>query len=349
LSTTATNGLSGAGVRIDPSDGAGGRSLGDWLEEWLGLCVVRGLAPRTLETYRWVIRAYLPEELLETQLRALRPQQLNALYAALLSEGRRRQRSGPHGGGLSPRTVRMVHTILRRALHDAVRLRMVELNPADAADPPSQRMRSPLFPTWSPAELRQFLLATATDQHYAAYHLAAFTGLRRGELLGLRWADIDLENDVLRVVQTVVGLWNGDLYIGPTKTDRSRRVIALDRQTVTVLRRHRRTWERVTSSHVSDNTFVFCDKEGRPINPERFGDRFRSNVRRAGVPHVRFHDLRHMHATHALQAGIHPKIVSERLGHASIGITLEIYSHALPNMQAEAAETIARLCRLSPA
>jgi integrase len=303
------------------------------------------LAPRTLETYGWVIRAYLPEQLLGTQLGALRPQQFNALYAALLTKGRLRQRREAQGG-LSPRTVRMVHTILRRALRDAVRLKMIEWNPADAADPPSRRMRSPVFPTWSPAELRQFLLATATDQDYAAYHLAAFTGLRRGELLGLRWADIDLDKAVLRVVQTIVGLWNGELYIGPTKTDRSRRVIALDRQTVTVLRRHRRIAGRATSSHVNGSGFVFCDREGRPINPERFGDRFRSNVRRVGVPHIRLHDLRHMHATHALQAGIHPKIVSERLGHASIGITLEIYSHALPNMQAEAAETIASLCRL---
>jgi integrase len=242
----------------------------------------------------------------------------------------------------------MVHTVVRRALRDAMRLKMIDSNPADAADPPSRRMRSPVFPTWSPAELRQFLRATATDQDYAAYHLAAFTGLRRGELLGLRWGDIDLENAVLRVVQTVVGLWNGELYIGPTKTDRSRRVIALDRQTVIVLRRHRRISERVTSRHGKDDAFVFCDTEGKPVNPERFGDRFRSNVRRVGVPRIRFHDLRHTHATHALQAGIHPKIVSERLGHASIVITLELYSHALPNMQAEAAETIAAFCRLSP-
>jgi integrase len=295
-----------------------------------------------------VIGAYLPQQILETQLRALRPQQLNALYAALLTEGRRRQGREPEGGGLSPRTVRMVHMVVRKALRDAVRLRMIEWNPADAADPPSWRMRSPVFPTWSPAELRQFLLATATDRDYPAYHLAAFTGLRRGELLALRWGDVDLESAVLRVVQSVVILRNRDLYVGPTKTDRSRRVIALDRQTVTVLHRHRRIAGRATSSHVNGNRFVFCDKEGRPINPERFGDRFRSNVRRVGVPHIRLHDLRHMHATHALQAGIHPKIVSERLGHSSIGITLEIYSHTLPSMQAEAAETVAALCQLSP-
>jgi integrase len=344
LSTTAT--VSSSDAHVDPSDAEGRRTLGDWLEEWLRLCTVRGLAPRTLETYRWVIRAYLPEELLETQLEALRPQQLNALYAALLTQGRRRQRRETQGG-LSPRTVRMVHMVVRRALRDAVRLRMMEWNPADAADPPSWRMRSPVLPTWSPAELRQFLLATATDRDYAAYHLAAFTGLRRGELLALRWCDIDLDNAVLRVVQSVVILRNRDLYIGPTKTAKSRRVIALDRQTVTVLRRHRRIAGRATPNHATDSAFVFSDKDGRPINPERFGDRFRSNVRRVGVPRIRLHDLRHMHATHALQAGIHPKIVSERLGHASIGITLEIYSHALPNMQAEAAETIARLCRLS--
>jgi integrase len=241
----------------------------------------------------------------------------------------------------------MVHMVVRRALRDAVRLRMIEWNPADAADPPSWQMRSPVFPTWSPAELRQFLLATATDRDYAAYHLAAFTGLRRGELLALRWRDIDLDSAVLRVVQSVVILRNRDLYIGPTKTDRSRRVIALDQQTVTVLRRHHRISGRATSIHANGDEFLFCDKEGRPINPERFGDRFRSNVRRVGVPHIRLHDLRHTHATHALHAGIHPKIVSERLGHASIGITLEIYSHALPNMQAEAAETVAALCPLS--
>jgi integrase len=306
--------------------------------------MVRGLAPSTLESYGWVIRRFLPKELLQTRLEGLQPQQLNALYAHLLTDGRRRGRE--KGRGLSPRTIRGVHAVLHHALHDAVRLRMIEWNPAQAADPPSWRARSPVFAVWSNLELKEFLLASANDRDYAAYHLAAFTGLRRGELLGLRWSDLDLERAVLRVLQTVVLLGTSELQIGPPKTNGSRRVVALDHQTVTVLTRHRRRAERLRGSPLDVDGLVFSDRFGNPINPGTFSHRFRDNVKSAGIRQIRFHDLRHTHATHALQAGIHPKVVSERLGHSSVGITLEIYSHVLPNMQAEAAEAVAALCAL---
>jgi integrase len=299
----------------------------------------------TIDGYTAVVRRYLSRELLETKLRDLRPQQINALYAHLLSDGRRRDRK--RATGLSPATIQLVHAVLATSLRDAARSRMIDWNPAAAVAPPSRR-RSPVFPTWSAAELKQFLLAMRDDRHYAAYHLAAFTGLRRGELLGLRWCDVDLQGSVIRVVQTLVRLANSDLHVGPPKTPRSRRVIAIDQQTVSVLTSHREHVERSRKDRIDEYDFVFTTGAGKPINPAVFSVRFRANVTSAGVRRIRFHDLRHTHATHALQAGIHPKIVSERLGHSSIEITLDTYSHVLPSMQAEAAETVAALCQLSP-
>jgi integrase len=238
-----------------------------------------------------------------------------------------------------------VHTLLQKALSDAVRLEILEKNPALAADAPSRRAsRSPVFSTWSPTELGVFLEASKKDEHYPALHLAAFTGLRRSELLGLRWCDLDLEHGELHVVQTVVQVgWQAEF--GLPKTERSRRLVALDRQTVNVLREHRRQVEAAVggSGKVDKDALVFAAPDGAPIHPALFGYRFQRLIKDAGVRRIRFHDLRHMHATHALRAGVHPKIVSERLGHSSISITLDIYSHALPSMQKEAAETIAAL------
>jgi integrase len=315
-------------------------TFGGWLRDWLNLCVVRGLRPTTVDGYRGVIRLYVPEELLARPLPEIRPTDLNALYGRLLVSGRH------YGnGGLSPRTVRLLHAILAKALADAVRLELLDRNPARSADPPSRRSSRPrVFPIWSPTELRRFLAVARSDELYAAYHIAGTTGLRRGEVLGLRWADVDLERAELRVVQalTVVG-W--EVRVGPPKTDRSRRLIALDRESVAVLRAHRRTVEaRIGLSDTFDeDALVFTRRNGEPVNPNYFTHHFRRMVTDSGLRRIRFHDLRHSHATHLLQANVHPKIVSERLGHASIGITLDLYTHALPSLQREAAEAVARL------
>lgn len=316
-------------------------TLGTWLDEWLRLCVLRGLRPTSVESYRTMISLYVPADLSSADVRSVRPQHLNTLYGWMLNEGRRDGR-----GGLSPRTVRFLHTILQKSFADAVRLGILDRNPAQAADPPSRRAtRSPIFSTWSPSELRLFLLSARADEHYAAFHLAAATGLRRGELLGLRWCDLDFERGQLRVIQTVVVV-RGQVRIGLPKTDRSRRVVALDKQTVAVLREYRRaTVARYGVEHrrFDEQGLVFVSPDGGPIHPALFTYYFRRRVRASGVRKIRLHDLRHTHATHALQAGVHPKIVSERLGHSTIAITLDIYSHALPSMQREAAEAVAAL------
>jgi integrase len=318
-----------------------GISVGDHLEVWLDRCVVRGLRPGTLRSYRFTVKLYVLPYIGDVPLAQLRAQDLNELYGTLL-------RCGKRGGaeGVGPRTVRYAHTILRRALADAVRLGMIETNVALAADPPSARSaRAAPRPTWSAEELRRFLDAAKDEPHYAAYHLAAATGVRRSELLGVRWSDLDLERAEMRIVQVLIVL-GSSLHVGLPKSDRGRRVIALDETTVAVLRRHRLTQEDhawAIGRSVNAGGLVFSKPDGSPIHPAVFAYYFQLLVARAGVPRIVVHDLRHTHATLALELGIHPKIVSERLGHASVMITLDTYSHAMPSLQRQAADAFAGL------
>jgi integrase len=311
------------------------------LESWLERCEVRGLRPGTVRSYRFTVKLYVSPYIGDLPLSQLRPQHLNGLYGTLLRSGKR---GGAHGVG--PRTVRYAHTILRRAVADAVRLGMIETNPALAADPPSARSaQAAPRPTWSAEELRRFLASAAGDAYYAAYHLAASTGVRRSELLGLRWSDVELERSEMRIVQALIVLGR-ELHVGLPKSDRGRRVIALDGTTVEVLRRHRVTQEDhawAIGRTITPAGLVFCKPDGSPIHPAVFAYYFQRRVSSAGVPRIVVHDLRHTHATLALELGIHPKIVSERLGHSSVMITLDTYSHAMPSLQRQAADAIAAL------
>ena len=314
-----------------------GLTLGEWLEEWLGLCVLRGLRPATVVGYRVMIGLHVDAELAATALSDVTPTTLNELYAERLRNGRR------HGsGGLAPRTIRYLHTILNRAFADAVRAGHLVANPAAGAHAPSARAtRAQVFSIWSPAELARFLESARTNPNYVAFHLAAATGLRRGEVLGLRWCDVDEDGRRLHVIQSLVEIAHVPTIM-PPKTDRSRRTVALDAVTAELLMRHR-AGAKARDPELDDQALIFSKNNGEPIHPALFSYQFQMCVRRAGVRRIRFHDLRHTHATHALQLGIHPKIVSERLGHSSITVTLDTYSHVLPSMQEEAAEAIAAL------
>jgi integrase len=314
-------------------------TLGEYLETWLDLCQTRGLRAATIASYRATLRLHVSERLLATRIDRVTSQALNDLYGYLLRSGRK------HGeGGLSARTVRYVYTLLRRAYADAVRLGIVEINPVDSTDPPSVRSaRARPRAPWTPEELKRFLSAARCDPLYAAYHLAAATGMRRGEILGLRWSDLDFEARQLRVMQTVVEAGHV-LMIGEPKSDRSRRVIALDQHTVAVLREYRGRAASQRTDRLEDfSALVFAHTDGSPIHPACFSYAFSRRVRAVGARCVRFHDLRHGHATMALRAGVHPKVVCERLGHSSVAITLDVYSHAIPSMQREAADVVASL------
>ncbi len=254
---------------------------------------------------------------------------------------------GAGATGLDPRTVNYIHTILHRAFKDAVRWGRLPRNPCDAADPPRGGQKSDGFQTWDAASLRQFLASSAAsdDRLHALWVLLATTGMRRGEALGLRWSDVDLDAGRLRVVQTIISV-RGQVTVGEPKTARGRRPVALDPSTVAVLRGHRKRMleERLLAGEdFADEGLVFHRPDGTSLRPESVSDTFKRRVKAQGLPPLTLKGLRHTWATLALEQGIHPRVVQERLGHSTIAITLGIYSHVAPTLHDEAAEIIADL------
>lgn len=298
-------------------------------DEWLPAVRAR-LRPLTFESYAANVRNHMTPRLGSIRLQALTPAMLNAMYAEL-------------GETLSPRTVRYIHAILRRALADAVKWNRIARSPADAADPPSLRAtQGRAMKTWSADELQAFLEYVRDDRLAACWRFLAMTGCRRGEALGLRWRDLNLDAGRAMIMRAVVGA----RAVSEPKSERGRRTIALDAGTVAALRAHRRAQaeERLAFGNAyEDSDLVFCREDGSPLWPRSLSRSFAAHVEAACLPKIRLHDLRHTHATLALQAGVHPKVVQERLGHSTISITLDVYSHVIPAMQEEAAAQVAAL------
>ena len=326
------------GLYVEPSK----LSLNDFLiDHWLP-AVEPGLRNSTLESYRSAIRTHVAPHLGDMRLQSVTPDELNAFYGRLLREGRRDGK-----GGLSPKTVHNIHVLLHKALHDAVRWNYLPRNVAEFADPPRQTSTGKAMSTWSPDELRTFLEFVKNDSLYAAWAVAANTGMRRGEVLGLRWKDVDFDRQRLAIRQTIISI-DYRVEVSDPKTARGRRSVALDSGTVVALRAHRafQNQQKLKLGEAyRDAGLVFCRGDGLPVHPDRFTQMFDKHVKDCGLPRIRLHDLRHTHATLALAAGIHPKVVSERLGHSTVAFTMDIYSHAIPSMEAEAAETIAQMIR----
>lgn len=220
-------------------------------------------------------------------------------------------------------------------------------NPADAADPPRAGQKSDGVHAWDAKTLREFLDASreSEDRLHGLWVLLATTGMRRGEALGLRWADVDLDAGRVRVVQTIVQTGRV-VSVGEPKTARGRRSVSLDPGTVAALRehRHRMLQERLlVGADFNDLGLVFHRPDGTWLRPDAVSDGFLRRVRRCGLPRLRLHGLRHTWATLALERGIHPRVVQERLGHSTIAITLGIYSHVSPTLHDEAAQLVADL------
>jgi integrase len=315
-------------------------TLGEYLaERWLP-AIEATVRPTTFAGYRAHVRVYVNPALGSIPLQSVTTDQLSTFYLQLHRAG------GRDGAALAPATVRRIHATLHRAFRDAMSWGYLNRNPAALAVKPKQRGAGSVeMRTWTAAELRRFLDHVRDDRLFAAWRLAASTGLRRGELLGLRWRDVDLDAGRVSVGQTLTTVGN-KVAFGEPKTARGKRSIALDGVTINALRtwRARQAEERLTFGPAwRDTGLVFGREDGSLIHPDTFSFRFDRQVRAAGLPRIRFHDLRHTHATLALQAGVPAKVVSERLGHATVAFTLDVYCHVIPALQEDAAERIAAL------
>ncbi|MEM9653701.1 MAG: site-specific integrase [Actinomycetota bacterium] len=305
-----------------------------YLDEWLE-GQRQHLKETTWSSYEVAVKR-ITHGLGASKLKALAPLEIESFYADLAETGSRA------GKPLSAKSVRNTHVVLRKALADAERLGLVPRNAAAAAKPPTVQPKEQQ--TWDSDQLVQFFETVGDDLFFAAYVLAATTGMRRGEVLGLRWSDVDLDGGQLAVRQTVTTV-NYKPVITTPKTKRSRRVVYLDEHTINVLRaqrRHQTDERRAAGKAWSDeHDLIFRDELGDMINPDWFSREFTRQVKLSGLPKIRFHDLRHSYATLALKAGVHPKVVSERLGHATVGITLDLYSHVTPAIARDAADAVA--------
>jgi integrase len=308
--------------------------------EWLP-AVKATIRPSTYNSYVQHVECHIAPHIGSIKLAKLTGSQVNALYAKLAETGRKDAKTG-----LSPMTVHHVHSCLHKACKDAVRWGCISRNPLDAADPPRTKGDSAReMQTWTKEQLRAFLESVAGERLSPLWHTIAMTGMRRGEAIGLRWSDVDLENGRLSVRRALVPT-NREVVVSEPKTVKGRRVIALDPGTVEVLKTQaarqldeQQQWDGAWV----ETGLVFSAENGGALDPESVTRYFRQAVKKSMLPQIRLHDLRHTHATLALQAGVHPKVVSERLGHATVSITLDTYSHAIPAMQEEAAALIAHL------
>jgi len=237
---------------------------------------------------------------------------------------------------------RYIHTIVHKALADAIDAGIIGANVAERAKPPRpNRSNAQKIECWEPPELAAFLESVKGTRLEAAWRLAAMTGMRRGEVLGLRWRDVDLDTSRIAVRNAIVSVAYEVLESSPKS--HQARVIDLDPETTALLQRYREQQQREREELGVDYDLdlVSCTEDGDPIHPQSFSQAFATAIERAGLRRIRLHDLRHTHATIAVKAGVPVKVISERLGHESPAFTLKQYAHVVPGMQAEAAELIA--------
>ena len=303
--------------------------LGEYLARWLADSVRDTVRPTTFERYEQIVRLHIHPVLGKVKLKNLTSAHVRGLYREKLD------------AGLSPRTVQYVHVTLHKALKQAIADGLIPRNATEPVKPPQVR-REEMRPLTA-QQARILFDAAKGDRLEALYVLAVTTGLRQGELLGLKWDDIDLEVGTLQVRRTLTTAKGGPVLPAP-KTKSSRRTVKLSQTTLEALRSHlKRQLEEIdrAGSLWSENGLIFASEAGEPLDRRYITThRFKPLLKRAKLPQIRFHDLRHTCATLLLSKNVNPKVVSEMLGHASIAITLDTYSHVLPNMQESAAKAM---------
>lgn len=311
-------------------------TVADYLRQWLKDYAYTNLAPHTAEGYDSIISRHLIPSLGSISLTHLRPEMIQRYISEKLSQGRVNGQ-----GGLTTHTVRHHIVCLHTVLQNAVKTSMLIRNPVDAVTIP--RVEHHEMHTMNESDIHIFLEMARPTQYYALFYTALFTGMRRSELLALRWKDIDLLLLQISINRTLHQIRGGKIIFRQPKTEKSRRLVALTPSTVGVLKEHQDSQNKLQESlgypKFTESDLVFCQYDGKPLLPNTVTHNWIKLVRRAGLSGIRFHDARHTHASLMLKQGVHPKIVQERLGHSSISITLDTYSHVSPGLQRAAAET----------
>lgn len=309
-------------------------------DRWLPTLKASTLKPTTRLSYELHVREYLVPHLGAIPLQKLTTAHIEAFYADLLTTG------GRNGTGLAPGTVRRIHATLTKSLGAAERWNLVARNVAKVRGiAPSQKVGKKEMRCWDTDQVRAFLGHVTGDRLYALWALAFARGMRRGELLGLRWEDVDLEKGQVKVRQALVQV-GYEVVVSTPKTAKGTRTIPLDPQTVATLRawKVRQAEERLAwGPGWQDTGLVFTRENGAWIHPDAATAAFARHTKEAGLPSIRFHDIRHTAATLLIGAGVPVKVVSEWLGHANIGITLDTYTHVMPAQEHAASEVMASL------
>jgi integrase len=311
---------------------SGKETVAGYLTTWLA-GAESSVRPRTFASYSQIVGDHLVPHLGRIPLSRLQPHHVQALLQDLLTHR-------------SAKTVRNVHGVLHRALEQAVRWRLLPTNVADLVDPP--RVARQEMKALSSDEVRKVLDSAAADPLEALYRLAITSGMRQGELLALRWPQVDLDRGVIQVIATLEQRRNHAPVVAEPKTRRSRRQVQLAAATVESLRRHKTSAVEaaLAAGRPYDlEGFVFRRLDERPLSMNKVYKAWTRLNARSGVQRVRFHDLRHTAATLLLEQGIHPKVVSEMLGHSTVSITLDVYSHVTPAMHREAARAMDEVLR----
>jgi integrase len=307
-------------------------TVGEFLEAWLRDYAALRVSPRTLQAYQHQVKAHLIPRIGRVRLDRLTPAVLQKLYADLLVDGHRKR-----VGGISGATTQNIHNLLRSALGVAVKQGRLARNPCDAAEPPRREKRE--MSTLSAEEVARLLDAARGKWIYTPILIAICTGMRRGEVLALRWQDVDLERGLIRVSRSLEQT-TGRLRFKETKTGKSR-AVAIPQILIDELRRHkgRQAEQRLAVGPVWENhDLVIAQDDGTPLSPDGLGIAFRRLITRVNVPRVRLHDLRHSAATLLLERGVNVKVIAEMLGHSSPNLTLSTYAHCVETMQRAAAE-----------
>ncbi|WP_342042830.1 site-specific integrase [Bacillus sp. OTU2372] len=323
------------GTYFEPSE----ITLSEYLDYWLENHAKPNTAHRTYENYQYMINLHLKPVLGPIKISKLQPSHLQEYYAQKLSNGKIDE------GGLSAQSVKHHHRLIFKALKDAVKWQLIVRNVAEAVTPPKTRKVE--MQTWDNEQVKVFLNVSKDSPYYPIYLTAINTGMRRGEVLGLRWQDIDFDNNIVYVRQSLQEVKNVGLTFKEPKSGKTRSISV----TPSLIKELKKIYKQQLENKLligqgyKDLDLVFAQRNGKPIQPTEMARNYRKIVDLSGLPYIRFHDLRHTHATLLLKQGVHPKVVSERLGHSTIGITMDTYTHVLPNMQKEAALLLEQLIK----